>query len=347
MPNILVAFTGGTIGSGLNVKGNIAPFDTKLLIRKYNEEMGQTHNFDILEPFTVLSENMGIDHWNLLIDTINQVDESKYDGIIITHGSDTISYTAAMAGYLLRHKNCPIVFIASNYILEDERSNGLENFKSAIDLICDEQIKRGVYVCYKGQENFVYLATRLCEADHFVDEFKSFNKLPLGKICRGKFIIEDSPLNPSLDTLNSPKEKLPETQLKPEVAVIKAYPGLDYDRFDITGLKAILNVGYHSATLCTNGDKTSFINFAKRCENMGVDLYISSFKEGEKIYESLDSAVKLSNVYTLSNISTEAAYAKLIYAYSLNKKDLANENLYFEIIRKEENYEKWHTLHTD
>lgn len=333
MPNILVVFTGGTIGSGINDKGNIAPEDTKLLIRKYKERFGENHTFDVLEPFTVLSENMGVDHWNLLIDTINQVDESKYDGIIVTHGSDTVSYTAAISGYLLRHKSCPIVFIASNYILEDERSNGLENFKIAIDLICDKQIKRGTFVCYKQKENFVYLATRLCEADHFADEFESFNKLPLGKMENGKFVLEKSSLNPSLNALNTPKEKLPETELKAEVAVIKAYPGLDYDRFDITGLKAILNVGYHSATLCVSGDKTSFINFAKRCEEKGVDLYISSFKEGEKIYESLDSTVKLSNVYMLSNISTEAAYAKLIYAYSLGKKELTTQNLYYEIIK--------------
>ena len=334
MPNILVVFTGGTIGSSLNVKGNIAPADTKLLIRKYNEGMGEKHNFHILEPFTVLSENMGIDHWNLLFETLLNVDESKYDGIIVTHGSDTISYTAAMAGYLLRHKNCPIVFIASNYILEDERSNGLHNFKSAIDLICDKQIKRGVYVCYKGEESSVYLATRLCEADHFADEFQSFNKLPLGKTEQGKFLLNESPSNPDLESLNAPKTKLPQTKLKPEVAIIKAYPGLDYDRYDITGLKAVLNVGYHSATLCTKGEGASFINFAKRCEEKGVDLYVSSFKEEDgKIYESLDAAVKLPNVYRLSNISLEAAYAKLIYAYSVDNKQLINENLYYEIIK--------------
>ncbi len=334
MPNILVVFTGGTIGSTLNEKGNIAPEATKLLIHKYTEEMGNKHNFHILEPFTVLSENMGVDHWNLLIDTINQVDEGQYDGIIVTHGSDTVSYTAAIAGYLLRHKNCPIVFIASNYILEDERSNGLDNFKSAIDLITDAQIKRGVFVCYKGEKNSVYLATRLCEADHFADEFQSFNKLPLGKIENGKFVLESSPLNPSLDMINAQKEKLPQTELKSEVAIIKAYPGLDYDRFDITGLKAILNVGYHSATLCTKGDSASFLKFAKRCEEKGVDLYISSFKnEDGKIYESLDTAVKLPNVYRLSNISVEAAYAKLIYAYCLGKKEIIKENLYFEIIK--------------
>lgn len=334
MANILVVFTGGTIGSSLNDKGNIAPLNTKILLRKYNEEAGEKHNFHISEPFTVLSENMSVNHWNVLIDTLNQVDESKYDGIIVTHGSDTVSYTAAMAGYLLRHKNCPIVFIASNYILEDERSNGVENFKSAVDLICDKQIKRGVYVCYKQKENLVYLGTRLCEADHFADEFESFNKLPLGKIKQGKFILNSTPENPSLDDLNSPKERLAETLLKPQVAIIKSYPGLDYERIDVTGLKAVLNVGYHSATICTEGENTSFLNFAKRCEKQGVDLYISSFKsEKAKMYESLDAAVNFSNVYKLFNISLEAAYAKLVYAYSLDKKELINENLYYEIIK--------------
>ncbi len=335
MANILVVFTGGTIGSSLNSKGNIEPTTKKLLLSKYSKEIGNNHNFDILEPFTILSENLSLEHWNLLFDSINSIDESKYDGIIITHGSDTISFTAAMGGLLLRHKTCPVVFIASNYILEDPRSNGFENFKSAIELITDGQIKRGVFVCYKNTETNVFLATRLCEADSFADEFQSFNRIPLGKIENGGFILNESPQNPTLRQINSPKERLSVKELKPQVAIIKAYPSLDYDRFDITGLKAILNVGYHSATLCTDGDNTSFLKFAKRCQKQGIDLYISSFKSEEgKIYESLDETVKLDNVQKLVNISSEAAFAKLVYAYSINNPSIIKENLYYEIIEK-------------
>ena len=335
MANILVVFTGGTIGSSLNSKGNIEPANQKLLLSKYFEETGKNHNFEILEPFTILSENMTVPYWNLLFDAVNSIDESKYDGIIITHGSDTISYTVAMGSYLLRHKACPVVFIASNYILDDPRSNGLINFKSAVDLITDGKIKRGIFVCYKDAENAVYLGTRLCEADSFADEFHSFNKLSFGKIENGEFVFNECTTNPTLEDINTPKEKLPVKELKNQVAMIKAYPSLDYDRFDITGLKAILNVGYHSATLCTVGEGTSFFRFAKRCKEQNVDLYISSFKsEDGKIYESLDETVKLDNVHKLVNISPEAAFAKLILAYSTDNLSIIKENLYYETIKR-------------
>ena len=335
MANILVVFTGGTIGSTLNSKGNIAPTDQKLLISKYSEIAEENHSFDILEPFTVLSENMTVEHWNLLFDAVNSVDESKYDGIIITHGSDTVSYTAAMGSYLLRHKACPVVFIAANYILDDPKSNGLENFKSAIDLITDDKIKRGVFVCYKDIENSVYLASRLCEADPFADKFSSFNKETLGKIEKGRFVLNPSSTNPALEEINAPKERLLVKKLENNVAIIKAYPGLDYDRINITGLKAVLNLGYHSATFCTQGDGTSFYKFAKRLKEQNVDVYISSFKAEEGlIYESLDQTVKLDNVHKLVNISPEAVFAKLILAYSTENLGFIKENLYYEIIKR-------------
>src|SRR5690554_4742477 len=91
--------------------------------------------FDVLQPLRILSENIVPQDWITLIKCLDSVKLNKYIGIIITHGSDTIPYTSAAISYAYNHTPIPIVLVASNYPLEDERSNGLRNFTDAIDFI--------------------------------------------------------------------------------------------------------------------------------------------------------------------------------------------------------------------
>ena len=60
-----------------------------------------------------------------------QIESEKYDGIIITHGTDTLQYTSAMLGYMFDDVSIPIVLVSSNYVLEDKRANGLINLSKA------------------------------------------------------------------------------------------------------------------------------------------------------------------------------------------------------------------------
>ena len=54
--------------------------------------------------------------------------KNAYDGVIITHGTDTLQYTAAFTGYIMAGAQIPIVLVSANYVLEDVRSNGVDNF---------------------------------------------------------------------------------------------------------------------------------------------------------------------------------------------------------------------------
>ena len=335
MTKILVVFTGGTIGSGINKKGNI-DIDKKaksLLTDMYFSKLGRMVDFDTAEPYYELSENIDAAHWNKLIDFFNSVDFSIYDGIILAHGSDTLSYTAAMLSFALRHIPIPLVLIASNYPLTDERSNGLKNFEAAVTLIKNSYYSKGVFVCYSNDETAadVFIGTRLIEADHIFDTFRSVDNSYLCKIVDDEIIPNECSLNPSKEAINKEKARLKIGRLKNNVLLLRSYPGLNFDNISLNGIKAVLAVGYHSATVCASESaELSFWNFAKSCKDKGIDIYISSFKSRSSlVYESAKG-----DFVRLCNISPEAAYAKVMLAYSTdNPSDIIKNEIYFEEVK--------------
>ena len=139
MNKILVIGTGGTIGCVRDDNIHLdAPF--KILDYMHFENTA----FECVSPFTILSENMDFDHWQMLIDYISDVDFAAYKGIILLHGSDTLSFTGAMLANAFYNK--PIVLVASDKPVEDKTANGFKNFEMAADYILSG-INR-VYISY-------------------------------------------------------------------------------------------------------------------------------------------------------------------------------------------------------
>ncbi len=332
MKKILLILTGGTIGSRIDDYGNISPTSEPLLINLCRSSVKDIAEFEVIEPFSVLSENMSLANRCCLINTILGYSTKDLDGIIVAHGSDTLCYTASLCGVALRHLDIPLVFIASDLVLSNPDSNGRDNFLSAVQLICDGGIKRGSFICYKNLfgENSVYLSTRLCAADPIFDSFVPFDGKPFGKIKDGKFIYNPHPRNPTVEEVNKPRKEIikEKINLSDNVILIHSSPALDPNRINLKNISAVINYGYHCGTL----DSTRFIDFAMRAQKQGVDIFLASFKDAlSPIYESLEKVLQLSNVKRLYNISPESAAGKVLLAYNINP-SLVNENLYFEEI---------------
>lgn len=330
MKKILLILTGGTIGSRIDNNGNISPSSEPLLLNKCRSKLPADIEFSVLEPLCVLSENMTLKDRESLIQEVLKADTNLYDGIIIAHGSDTITYTASLTAMALRHIEIPIVFIASDKVLSDPLSNGPDNFISAVDFITDGVVKRGCYICYKDSvdRNAVYLATRLCESEPIFDSFHSIDNTYFGTTENGKFIYNNHHLNPTIAEINKPKARIipNDFKLKPIVSMLRSSPAFDYSRYNINGLSAIVNYGYH----CGTTPEKCFLEFAKDCNDKKVDVWLASFKDPEApIYDSLSRILSLPNVHRLYNISPEAAYSKILLAYSVNK-SIINDNLFFE-----------------
>ncbi|MDO4300458.1 MAG: asparaginase domain-containing protein [Clostridia bacterium] len=330
MKKILVILTGGTIGSrSENGTVNVSSEAAYNIINLYYEKYGRNTEFDAIQPVNILSENITADIWLDLCNSLDNVNCSEYSGIIICHGSDTLTYTSNLIGMLYNKLPLPIVLAASNYELDNEKSNGIINFGNAVCLI--KSGVRGVFVAYGNDkdDNDIYIATRIMEADPYLDRYRSFDGKPWGRIVNGRLVVN---MLPGVDELNSFKPveiKRPEN-FKNKVMLIRPYPDMDYSNIKLDGVSAVVHYMYHSATVCVAGENTSAINFAKRCKELGIKFYAASFKDRniERAYMSSREFLN-ENVIPLFNISAEAAYVKVLISQNSVNFDVC-KTIYFE-----------------
>lgn len=329
MKNILLILTGGTIGS-VNRNGIIGTDSGKCrVLEMYEAEHNDCH-FEIKFPMSILSENLCCEHWEALINFILSLDLSDFDGMIITHGSDTLSYSSAMLGMCLNHLDIPIVITAANFVPDDLRSNALMNFNAAVRLI--ENVYSGIYTVYgSGTENGVevYIPTRINEADRISDRFSSSDGKPLA------IIDQDGNMKPNpnfdmrlLETHKSLTE-LKNVHLEKNICMLMSYPSLDYNNIILNeNTGAVLHLTYHSATV-----NRKALTLLERCIEKGIPMYMCSFQRSAgSIYETSDIMLK-NGALPLYDMNKESAYAKLLLAVNLYSNDIGkfiNKNIYYE-----------------
>ena len=329
MKNIMLILTGGTIGS-TDRNGIIGTDGGRCRVLELYEENHNDCHFEVRSQLNILSEDLGCEHWEMLINFILSLDLSCFDGMIITHGSDTLSYSSAMLGMCLNHLDIPVVITAANFVPDNPKSNALTNFNAAVRLI--ENVKGGVYTVYgsgthDGTE--VYVPTRINEADRISDQFSSSDGKPLAYIdMNGKIRVRPDFDIGLLERHKSLKE-VRSVDFKKSVCMIMPYPSLDYDKIildDNTG--AVLHLTYHSATVCRKA-----LTLLERCTEKGIPLYMCSFRHcAGSMYET--SSLMLKNgAVPLYDMNKESAYAKLLLAINMSGGDtdkFMSKNIYYE-----------------
>lgn len=327
---ILVIMTGGTIGSKLENNIIDVKSNSYHIIEKYNKQHSNNIQFDTIQPINILSENFTLNSLELLGNTILNIDTSKYDGIIVTHGSDTLCYTSSFLGMITRHFDIPLVMVASNYELDNPKANGLDNFHGAIKLIQSKKL-RGCFVVWKDtitNSIDIHISTRLRECDSFLDNFQSYGGVPFGSIINDTLVLNESYTNPTLKMINSKRSPLCDSiSLENKSMLIKTYTGLDFSIFNTSEVSSIVIYLYHSGTACTLGDKTSILKFIEN--NHNKKIYIASLKKSTERYLTANDILN-TNTIPMYNISMESAYIKSLILSNL--KILSLENLFFEEI---------------
>lgn len=340
MSRILVILTGGTIGS-IAEKNLISATGeaSAQVISMYQELHGEEDTFDVVQPYTILSENLMPSYWEKLIEEINRGIAGDYQGIILTHGSDTLVYTASFLGMMFAHVSIPIVLVAANYPLDDERSNGMHNFTAAVNFIKRRYVP-GVYSCYRNNDDRdeVYLSTRMCESEPYFDQYHSFDGQILGSMKGEKFVWnKNNPLSAGEIRQKAREQRSKEIKFhyENEVMMLKTYPGINFSHIDLSSnVKAILIYMYHSAT-APSIIESGLLELLRKCQYRGIQVYGASFKSNiGNLYETSSMLLK-NGLIPLTNISMEAAYCKLVMAY--NQKQYETQafmkyNLFFEIL---------------
>lgn len=326
---VLVIFTGGTIGSKtedniIDVKSN-----SYHILDKYNEMYPNNIDFDTIQPLNILSENFTLNTLEILGNTLLNVDTSKYDGIIVTHGSDTLCYTSSFLGMITRHFDIPVVMVASNYELDNPNANGLDNFHGAINLIQSKKV-RGCFVVWKDtitNRVYIHIGTRLKECDSFTDNFQSYGGVSFAEIVDNEVILNGSKVNPNVEDINSNRLPLCDSiSLRNKSILIKTYTGLDFSNYNLKDVSSIVIYLYHSGTACTIGE-SSILEFISK--NADKTIYIASLKDINEQYSTAKDILN-SRVIPMYNISVESAYIKSLILSNL--KFSSNESMFFENI---------------
>lgn len=274
---IKVIMTGGTVGSE-EKDGVISNDKNKDVVALWLEKSKSNIEFAKVYPYSILSENICTENWELLLQELKK-DITGYSGIIITHGSDTLSYTSAMVSIFCKDFKIPVVLTGANKVLSHPDSNGIPNFEKAVDIVREN--KTGVWTVFDE----IYPANCIMEANCFTDKFS------LGE-CSGKY--------PEFNF---------DIKFKNKVMIIKEYPFADYSSFDFPSeVKAVLLVGYHSGTANENSVKI----LAQKCRDKGISLYLQGLSSKSGIYSSTDNLMK-SGVIPLYDMTAEYAFAYLMF----------------------------------
>lgn len=301
---ILLIGTGGTIASEMRNEG-LTPELTSQQLLVFIPDIFDACQIDCLQLLSLDSTNIQPDHWVLMAETIREKYE-LYDGFVISHGTDTMAYTAAALSYLIQGSPKPIVLTGAQKPIGFETTDSKQNLRDAFTVAASDMA--GVTLVFNGK---VIQGTRARKTrSKSFEAFSSINYPVLALVQDGRIIRYIQP-----ESRNKP---LFYHRINSRVALLKLIPGTDcsvasyllehndaliIESFGVGGIPSYKSGGYYEV-LKAGLDAGKTVVMTTQVENEGSDLSVyrvgSSLKRRLPILEAYD-------------MTTEAVTAKLMW----------------------------------
>ncbi len=233
-PNIAIVVTGGTIASKYDSRtGAVKPLDTPESLLKFYPELYEKVNVTkIGVPFMKFSEDMNYKDWQKIAKVCEELlNDKTIQGIIITHGTDFLHYTASALSFFLGDLNKPVVLTYSQRSIDRASSDANLNLKCSAEVAGLSDVAEVVLVGHASSEdNFCYAmpGTRVRKMHTSKrDAFKIVNGNPIAKVYPGKIEL----LTGFNKRDNGKKIKI-DAKYDDKVALLKFYPGQNPEILD-------------------------------------------------------------------------------------------------------------------
>lgn len=314
-PNVLIIYTGGTIGMIKDAEtGQLKSFDFNHIykhvpeIHRLNVEL-TTFSFE--EPID--SSEMNTHHWVQMAQTVRD-NYDKYDGFVILHGSDTMAFSASALSFMLQGLKKPVIFTGSQLPIGTIRTDGKENLITAIEIAADKDGQGQPIV----QEVAVYFEYSLYRGNRSskvsANQFEAFSSPNYAELARAGVNIEYN-----FDKLY--RSKLDDLVYKPtmsnRVGLLKIYPGFPVDAFkslfDRSLTDAIILETFGAGNAPSDNTFRKFVGHY--IEAGGIVLNITQCSSGAVQQGKYETSSFFSKIGVVSgrDMTTEAALTKIMY----------------------------------
>ena len=247
MKRILMLGTGGTIACVPSADGLVPALDGPAMIRLV-PELEEVCAIETKQILNLDSSNLSPEHWQIIAKAI-AANYENYDGFVITHGTDTMAYTAAALSQMLHNCQQPVVLTGAQLPIQAEGSDAPNNIYHAflaatsplkgVALVFGDLVIHGAHAKKLYTQNF--------------NGFASINREPLATISHNHLFWQKGALQGGG---YGEGEFSINTQLETKIAVVKIIPGATPDILDYyvkKGYKGLIIEGFGAGGV-PNGD---------------------------------------------------------------------------------------------
>jgi L-asparaginase len=300
--------------------GALVPFDFSAIYDEFPSLKRLNINIEVQTMSPVIdSSNVSPENWITLAEILRD-NYTRYDGFVVLHGTDTMSYTASAISFMLENLSKPVVFTGSQIPIGVLRTDGRENLITAIE-IAGAKIggRAAVPEVSLLFQNRLFRANRTTkQSAEDLDAFRSYNYPLLAEVGVN--------ITYNINAINYPKERSEQlnisAKLADNVGIIKLFPGLSEQTLramlSARSLRAVVLETYGTGNAPT---QDWFIEVLKEAIWRGVIiLNITQCHEGNVSMGIYETGLQLQKIGVLcgNDMTTEAAVTKLMYLLALD-----------------------------
>ncbi len=340
LPTVSILSTGGTISSKVDYTtgGTYASLTAEDFV-ELEPKILKFANIRAKQVLQIMSEDVNPDDWvKLAKEVYKELNKKDVSGVVITHGTDTLHYTAAMLSFMFPKLSKPIVLVGA------QRSTDRGSSDTFMNLICSviaaTQRIGEVMVCMHATPNddFCYLhrGTKVRKMHTSRrDAFRSINQFPIAKV------FPDGRIEILIDYKKLDGKNELDTKIDKKVALVYIYPGMNpkiIDYYIKQRYHGIILMGTGLGHIPTTG-KDSLILKIRSAIKKGIAVCITSQclygRTHEFVYSNLRKLENTGAIFC-EDMLPEVAYVKLMHVLGKTKKldkvkELMKKNMTGEI----------------